>query len=100
MGNISFVWLGEVIPPQFIENYKTCCKVNPHYTSRIFRDEQIEHLAQVYGIYNIYQELNLVNRCNLAKYLVLHYFPLCHCICFVSNSNWIIEFFIIEPTHV
>ena len=50
MGNISFVWLGEVIPPHFIENYKTCCKVNPHYTTRIFRDEQIEHLAKVYGV--------------------------------------------------
>ena len=75
MGNISFVWLGEVIPPHFIENYKICCKVNPHYTSRIFRDEQIEHLAKVYGVDMVYHNLNLVNRCNLAKYLVLHYYP-------------------------
>lgn len=73
--NINFIWIGEVVPPPFIDNYKTCARLNPHHTVRLFRDHDLDSLAKEFGIFDIYKKINLVNRVNLAKYLTLHYFP-------------------------
>jgi hypothetical protein len=73
--NISFVWIGGNVPSSFIKNYKTTVNLNSHHSVRLFQDADIEHLAKLYNILGIYQKLNLVNRVNLAKYLVLHYYP-------------------------
>lgn len=75
MNNINFIWIGEVVPPPFIENYKKCFQLNPHYKVRLFRDNDLDYLAKKFGIYKTYKQINLVNRINLAKYLTLYYYP-------------------------
>ena len=68
MNNINFIWIGGVIPPIFIENYKKCVKLNPSYNVRLFRDKDVEILAREYGVLEIFKNINLVNSINLAKY--------------------------------
>ncbi len=75
MNNINFIWIGEVVPPPFIENWKKCVKLNPNYNVRLFRDKDLDNFARKFGIFDIYKKINLVNRINLAKYLTLHYYP-------------------------
>lgn len=75
MNNINFIWIGGVIPPIFIENYKKCVKLNPSYNVRLFRDKDVEILAREYGVLEIFKNINLVNSINLAKYLTLYYYP-------------------------
>ena len=73
--NINFIWIGDIVPPSFIENYKKCATLNPHHTINLFRDKDLENFAKQYGILDIYNQVNLVNRINLAKYLSLFYYP-------------------------
>ena len=60
--NINFIWIGDVVPPSFIENYKKCAVLNPHHTINLFRDKDLENFAKQYGILEIYNQVNLVNR--------------------------------------
>lgn len=73
--NVSFIWIGSNTPSLFLNNYKNAVKLNPQHSVQLFGTRDIEHLAKLYGILDVFSQLNLVNQVNLAKYLVLHYYP-------------------------
>lgn len=79
MANINFIWLGDIVPEEFMDNYRKCYDMNRGDQVKLWRDNSILQMAKEYGIDRIYSKVNLVNKINLSKLLVLYYSPGVYC---------------------
>ena len=72
--NVHYIWVGGEVPPQYMNNFKKCSKLNPQFSFNIWRNEDCLKLVSEFGLIEMFNSISFICKCNLLKYIVLHKF--------------------------